>query len=145
MVLFLTKSFINYFFCSPEEIEELKQVDIFEKLMEELARELPKLAKVVVEERDFYLGAYLKHVVSKRVGMPGSRNGLFMEIMLSLEKLKKLYKIVLREFTYPLLMKVKNIHTDLHFEFKQFLFILIILTTSVKSCVYHAADFMFDL
>jgi len=60
---------------TPEEIEELKQVDIFEKLMEELARELPKLAKVVVEERDFYLGAYLKHVVSKRVGMPESRNG----------------------------------------------------------------------
>merc|ERR1712096_258048 len=34
--------------------------------IEELTRELPKLAKVVVEERDFYLGAYLKHVVSKR-------------------------------------------------------------------------------
>jgi len=60
---------------TPEEIEELKKVDIFEKLMEELSRELPKLATVVVEERDFYLSAYLKHVVSKRVEMPGCRDG----------------------------------------------------------------------
>ncbi|HPZ16163.1 MAG TPA: TraB/GumN family protein, partial [Sphaerochaeta sp.] len=40
---------------SEEELEELKQADVMQNMMEELARELPSVKSVLIDERDRYL------------------------------------------------------------------------------------------
>jgi len=59
---------------SPEEIEEMKNKDVFEKLFAELSEEFPTLAQVLLKERDIYLASFLKEAVQQRVLMPNGES-----------------------------------------------------------------------
>lgn len=55
---------------SPEDIEEMKKKDIIENLLKELGLQFPQVVKVIVEERDLYLTAFIKEILKRRVEMP---------------------------------------------------------------------------
>jgi len=51
----------------PEDIEKLKQKDILQNMMEELADYLPAAKEVLIDERDLYLAARIFQAEGKRV------------------------------------------------------------------------------
>ena len=64
------KIFIS-FFCSPEDVEKLKEQDIFEQLLQEMIVEFPHMANVLVAERDMYISGFLQRIIKTPVFLPG--------------------------------------------------------------------------
>ena len=58
---------------SPEDIEKLKQKDVLQSMMEELADYLPAAKEVLIDERDLYLAARIFQAEGKRVVASGRR------------------------------------------------------------------------
>lgn len=56
---------------SPEEVEQCKTKDAFEKLHDEICKNSPHMAAALIHERDLYLTAYLKRILSHKLPMPG--------------------------------------------------------------------------
>lgn len=56
---------------SAEDVEKLKQQDIFEQLMEEMLVEFPHMTKVLVSERDTFISGYLQKVMKSPVFLLG--------------------------------------------------------------------------
>lgn len=52
---------------TPAKIEDLKKKDVMSQLMEELAREMPSIKRVLVDERDAYIAEKIKLAPGKKV------------------------------------------------------------------------------
>ena len=61
-----------YFAChySAEDVERLKQQDIFEQLLQEMITEFPHMTRVLVTERDMFISGYLQKVMRTPVILP---------------------------------------------------------------------------
>ena len=57
--------------CSPEDVEKLKDQDIFEQLLQDMLEEFPHMAHVLVTERDLYISGFLQRVMKTPVYLPG--------------------------------------------------------------------------
>jgi len=58
------------FFISAEEVEKMKEKDMFEQLLSEMVEEFPHMAKVLVYERDVFLAGFLQKVSRIPVQLP---------------------------------------------------------------------------
>ncbi len=52
---------------SPEKIEELKQKDSLNHLMQELGKEMPSIKEVLVDERDLFIANKILNIESKKI------------------------------------------------------------------------------
>jgi pheromone shutdown-related protein TraB len=74
---------------SPEDIEKLKQKDVLQSMMEELADYLPAAKAVLIDERDLYLAAKIYQAEGKKVVAvvgAGHITGIASHIMALAEK-----------------------------------------------------------
>uniref|UniRef100_H2ZLT9 TraB domain-containing protein n=1 Tax=Ciona savignyi TaxID=51511 RepID=H2ZLT9_CIOSA len=55
---------------SAEDVEKLKERDMFEQLMAEMVGEFPHMANALVAERDIFLTGYLQHTMKMKVTLP---------------------------------------------------------------------------
>nr|CAB3267206.1 traB domain-containing protein [Phallusia mammillata] len=55
---------------SAEDVEKMKQRDIFEQLLEEMMEEFPHVATALVAERDIYLAGYMQKTMKMPVVLP---------------------------------------------------------------------------
>lgn len=52
---------------SKEELERLKEGDVLQSLLDEMAEELPTIKKVLIDERDQYLASHIYHAEGKNL------------------------------------------------------------------------------
>jgi len=52
---------------SKELLEKLKERDIFNELMEDLAREIPSIKKILIDERDLYIANKILNIDGKKI------------------------------------------------------------------------------
>ena len=64
-------------YYSAEDVEKLKQRDIFEQLMQEMILEFPHMSKVLISERDIYISGFLQRVMKTPMFLVG--HGKFKE------------------------------------------------------------------